>query len=136
MESFGQGRLHNIKMRCLLLYTQAHRKLKGRREYLLHQYEKFAWVDLNSAQQADLNGRRFNMAHAKNFQDLTGQKMHRLTFLSFVGRNEQRNARWKVRCDCGTIFEVTASSVKVGQTKSCVCLRIENNKNRHKHYFF
>lgn len=71
------------------------------------------------------------MAHAKNFHDLTGQKMHRLTFLSFVGRNEQRNARWKVRCDCGTIFEVTASSVKVGQTKSCGCLRIENNKNRH-----
>ena len=72
------------------------------------------------------------MAHAKNFQDLTGQKMYRLTFLSFVGRNEQRNSRWKVRCDCGTEFIVTACSVKNGQTRSCGCYRIENNKNRHK----
>ena len=73
------------------------------------------------------------MSHARNFQDLTGQKIHRLIFLEYAGVNESGNARWKVRCDCGTIFEVTASSVKVGQTKSCGCLRIENNKNRHKH---
>ena len=72
------------------------------------------------------------MAHARNFQDLTGQKIHRLTFLEFAGRNENRNARWKVRCDCGTIFEVTATSVKCGHTKSCGCVRIENNKKRHK----
>lgn len=73
------------------------------------------------------------MAHARNFIDRTGQKINRITFLEFVDRTESGNARWKVRCDCGTIFEVTASSVKVGQTKSCGCLRIENNKNRHKH---
>ena len=72
-----------------------------------------------------------NMAHAKNFQDLTGQKIHRLTFLEFAGRNENRNARWKVQCECGEIFEVTATVVKRGQTKSCGCLRIENNKKRH-----
>lgn len=74
-----------------------------------------------------------NMAHAKNFIDLTGQKMHRITFLEYVGRSNNRNSRWKVRCDCGTIFELTAISVKQGYTKSCGCLRIENNKNRHKH---
>lgn len=71
------------------------------------------------------------MAHARNFQDLTGQKIHRLTFLEYVGRNEQRNSRWKVRCDCGTEFIVTASAVKSGMTRSCGCLRIENNKKRH-----
>ena len=71
------------------------------------------------------------MAHAKNFQDLTGQKIHRLTFLEYVGRNEQRNSIWKVRCDCGTEFIVTASAVKSGMTRSCGCLRIENNKKRH-----
>lgn len=73
------------------------------------------------------------MAHSYNFKDLTGQKMHRLTFLEYVGKNENRNSRWKVQCDCGTIFEVTATSVKQGHTKSCGCYRIENNKNRHKH---
>lgn len=66
-----------------------------------------------------------NMTHAKNFKDLTGQKIHRLTFLEYVGRNESRNARWRVRCDCGTVFDVTASSVKSGQTKSCGCIRRE-----------
>ena len=55
-----------------------------------------------------------NMAHSKNFKDLTGQKIHRLTFLEYVGRNESRNARWKVKCDCGTIFEVTATAVTHG----------------------
>lgn len=70
------------------------------------------------------------MKHAKNFQDLTGQKIHRLTFLEYVGRNEQRNSRWKVRCDCGTVFEVTAINVKAGHTRSCGCYRNENNKKR------
>lgn len=73
------------------------------------------------------------MAHSRNFQDLTGLKMHRLTFLEYVGKNEQRNSRWKVRCECGTVFEVTASSVKSGQTKSCGCYRIELNKKGRKH---
>lgn len=72
------------------------------------------------------------MAHAYNFQDLTGQKIHRLTFLEFVELNENRNARWKVRCDCGTEFIVSACSVKYGTTRSCGCLRAENNRNRNK----
>jgi len=71
--------------------------------------------------------------HAHNFKDLTGQKIHRLSFVRFVGLNENRNARWLVRCECGTTFEVTAASVKQGHTKSCGCVRIENNKKRHKH---
>ena len=72
------------------------------------------------------------MRHSKNFQDLTGQKIRRLTFLEYVGKNDSRNAIWKVRCDCGTIFNVAACSVKQGTTYSCGCLRIENNKNRNK----
>lgn len=71
------------------------------------------------------------MKHAKNFQDLTGQKIHRLTFLEYVGRNEQRNSIWRVRCECGTEFNVLACAVKQGMTRSCGCLRIENNKKRH-----
>ena len=73
------------------------------------------------------------MKHAKSFQELTGHKMHRLTFLEFVGSNEQRNAIWRVRCDCGVEFTALAASIKQGHTKSCGCLRAENNRNRHKH---
>ena len=75
-----------------------------------------------------------NMAHSKNFKDLTGQKIHRLTFLEYVGRNESRNARWKVKCDCGTVFEVTATAVTHGSTHSCGCLRIERCKTGFKKF--
>lgn len=68
------------------------------------------------------------MKRAHNYQDLTGLKINRLTFLEFAGRTETRNARWKVRCDCGTVFEVTATEVKRGCTKSCGCYRTELNK--------
>lgn len=72
------------------------------------------------------------MTHPKNFRDLTGQKIHRLTFLEYAGTTISGNARWKVRCDCGTEFIVSATNVIHGSTYSCGCLRIENNKNRHK----
>lgn len=72
------------------------------------------------------------MAHSKNFIDLTGQKMHRLTFLEFAGKNEGGNARWKVRCDCGTKFIADSNNIKKGSTRSCGCLRAELLRNRNK----
>lgn len=65
------------------------------------------------------------MRHAHNFKDLTGLKIHRLTFLEYMGTNSYRNAVWKVRCDCGTVFEVIASNVRYGTTHSCGCIRKE-----------
>lgn len=75
------------------------------------------------------------MTHARNFKDHTGRRIHCLTFLEFVDRNSSGNARWKVRCDCGTEFIVIAGNVTHGSTKSCGCYRNELNKKgrRHKH---
>lgn len=73
------------------------------------------------------------MAHARNFKDLTGQKIGRLTFLKYAERTEQGNARWWVACDCGTRFIVTAANVVHGDTRSCGCLRAEMLRARHKH---
>ena len=76
------------------------------------------------------------MKHARKLQDYTGLKKHRLTFLEKVGRNEQGNSIWKVRCECGTVFNVIASNVLYGSTYSCGCYRNElNKKGRHKHNF-
>ena len=72
------------------------------------------------------------MKHAKNFQDLTGKKIHRITFLYFVRTEENGCATWRVRCECGTEFNALACNVKSGNTKSCGCLRIEKLKARHK----
>ena len=74
------------------------------------------------------------MKRAHNFQDLTGQKIHRLTFLEYVGKNDSRNARWKVQCECGEIFVVTATSVKFGTTYSCGCIRKERCKTGFKKF--
>ena len=74
----------------------------------------------------------FSMKHTGNFRDLTGQKIRRLTFLKYAGADDWGNSRWKVRCDCGTEYVVTANNVIHGSTYSCGCLRNENNKNRHK----
>ncbi len=74
----------------------------------------------------------FNMKHPRNFIDLTGRKIRRFTFLEYAGVTSSGNARWKVRCDCGTEYVLTATNVLNGSTYSCGCLRNENNKNRHK----
>ena len=74
------------------------------------------------------------MARAHNFQDLTGVKMHRLTFLRYVGKNESRNAIWRVRCECGVEFDTVATNVKNGHTRSCGCIRIERCKTGFKKF--
>ena len=83
------------------------------------------------------NRNRHKMRHAKSFQDLTGQRMHKLTFIRWVGRNQYGNAIWKMRCDCGVEFETLATLVKKGETTSCGCIRKSKcaeigklNKNR------
>lgn len=68
-------------------------------------------------------------------EDLTGQKMHRLTFLHYVGQNDTRNSIWRVRCDCGTEFEVAASEVKRGNTRSCGCIRKERCATGFKKFY-
>lgn len=56
--------------------------------------------------------------------------MHRLTFLEFVDRAENGNARWKVRCNCGCEFIATATNIRYGNTRSCGCYRDEMNRKR------
>lgn len=58
--------------------------------------------------------------------DLTNQKFGKLTALSFTGKRVGRNHLiWSCKCDCGSITEVAANSLKTGHTKSCGCLHIE-----------
>lgn len=82
-------------------------------------------ISLSGKIKSTRNSLSSNMAHAKNFKDLTGQKIHRLTFLEFAGHADNGSAKWKVRCDCGTEFEVTGANVRYGLTKSCGCIRRE-----------
>lgn len=67
-------------------------------------------------------------------RDYTGQKLGRLTFLHFVRKDDSGKPIWKVRCDCGTEFEVRSESCKNGQTQSCGCIRREKSRERITNY--
>jgi hypothetical protein len=56
----------------------------------------------------------------------SGQRYGRLTALEFSGRGPRNSAIWKFRCDCGKEINNGAGGVRVGNTKSCGCLRVEN----------
>lgn len=66
--------------------------------------------------------------------DLTGQKFGRLTVLEqdYDHPLSHKRTYWKCLCDCGNIISVAAQSLrrKTNPTKSCGCIRKENNKKR------
>jgi hypothetical protein len=61
--------------------------------------------------------------------DLTGQVIGRLTVLERANNrlspSGQQHAFWRCQCSCGKMTEVNASSLKLGATKSCGCLKRE-----------
>lgn len=61
--------------------------------------------------------------------DPTGQRFGRLTVLEYVGLNDQYVARWRCRCDCGTVCIVNSTDLRGGKTRSCGCLRNEISRS-------
>ena len=67
------------------------------------------------------------------FKDLTGQKFGRLTVLHLADeKTTSRRRRWVCRCECGRTVIVQNYSLTSGNTKSCGCLRLENNRKVRK----
>lgn len=60
----------------------------------------------------------------KPYEDLTGQKFHRLTVLERAGA-EHKKILWRCKCDCGNETVVYGSGLKNAKVKSCGCLRTE-----------
>lgn len=54
------------------------------------------------------------------FIDLTGHKYGRLSVTRFLG-----SKKWECICDCGNSAIVHGGKMRIGQTKSCGCLRRE-----------
>ena len=62
----------------------------------------------------------------EEFKDLTGMTFNHLTVILYAGRKNKSNKRhWLVECDCEnkTRKEVSETSLKNGNTKSCGCIR-------------
>ena len=53
--------------------------------------------------------------------DLSNTTFHRLTVIAFAGYAHYM-AYWTCRCECGSIRDYRASSLRNGDTKSCGCL--------------
>lgn len=53
--------------------------------------------------------------------DLAGQRYGSVVMLEYVGNNNNRQAMWKARCDCGVEKIVLANKFRVGGHTSCGC---------------
>ena len=81
------------------------------------------------------------MRYSNNDPSWVGKKFGRLTVIVFrkVKSGENTSWRWDCKCECGNIVTgLKPSSVRSGSTKSCGCLKMEqNSKNlwekRRKH---
>lgn len=56
------------------------------------------------------------------FQDLTGRAFGRLTVLRRVGHRGEY-ILWRCRCECGKEKDISAATLRNGNTNSCGCLR-------------
>lgn len=70
-----------------------------------------------------------------NKSNLIGQQFGRLTVISDSGlRSKDGCIKWKCRCSCGKIVNVTTTHLKNGATQSCGCYRLEQLYRARKKY--
>lgn len=72
------------------------------------------------------------VVNLSKIKDITGEKYNKLTAIKYIGKTKNGSAIWLWKCDCGNEKEIIANSVKTGNTKSCGCLKKEQNKNNLK----
>lgn len=49
-----------------------------------------------------------------------------------TGKSGRQGKIWRCHCQCGTVIEARASSVRSGSSKSCGCLQRDRTSERHK----
>jgi hypothetical protein len=59
--------------------------------------------------------------------NLVGNRFGRLTVVKFIGRSSHRHALWECLCECGNVVLVANPNLRSGNSKSCGCLKTENN---------
>lgn len=66
------------------------------------------------------------------FIDETNNIYDRLTVLEVIPKKEGEKGayKWRCKCSCGTIVEVSGTSLRNGSTKSCGCLRNERMRDK------
>lgn len=69
-------------------------------------------------------------SHSRKFQDLTGRRFGKLVVIGLAARAKETGGvtKWTCRCDCGKESQVWANSLTTGSTRSCGCLKREQEK--------
>lgn len=69
------------------------------------------------------------------FVNLTGQRFGKLTVTKQVNKSDDERVNWLCQCDCGGTIVTRAINLTQGDTKSCGCLKKEqDNKNLRESY--
>jgi hypothetical protein len=67
-----------------------------------------------------IRGHHLTLLAAARRIDLTNQRFDRLTVI----RAGDRSDHWVVKCECGSVLDVTAHMLRSGKTKSCGCAKM------------
>jgi hypothetical protein len=59
----------------------------------------------------------------RSVKDITGQKFGKLLVLEREGTTNDRKAKWRCKCDCGTICIVSGKQMRTGKIMSCGCIK-------------
>lgn len=59
----------------------------------------------------------------RSVKDITGQKFGKLLALERDGTTNDKKAKWKCQCDCGSICIVSGKELRAGKTISCGCVK-------------
>ena len=62
-----------------------------------------------------------SVKHAPNFKDLTGERFGMLTVIEYAGKDKNRHAMWKCKCDCGEIKTISSTALRDHKQESCGC---------------
>ena len=55
--------------------------------------------------------------------DITGQKFERLTATKLIDMPDKNGAYWECKCDCGKTIITRGNRLRMGDVKSCGCIR-------------
>lgn len=70
---------------------------------------------------------------SKQLIDISGEQFTRLTAIAPTEKRDGTFVVWLCRCICVNLTEVRGRHLRTGRTKSCGCLRRQNNKSWQKH---
>ena len=67
----------------------------------------------------------------KPFIDRTGLQYGKLTAIEYLGKTQGSSKnKWRCKCECGNVTDVTTSNLSTGHTTSCGCTAIQKAKER------